>query len=83
MSDAGLDAFKASGAYDDFEKIPLHGAFLIDARGDVRWQDVSAEPFTETAFLLGEAKRLLAQPAWRDEARASAAPPPPAPRAGS
>jgi peroxiredoxin len=83
VSDAGLGAFRAAGAFDDFEKIPLHGAFLVDARGDVRWQDVSAQPFTDTAFLLAEAKRLLAQPAWRDGARASAAQPPPGPRAGS
>jgi len=39
--------------------MPLHATFLIDARGEVRWQDVSAEPFTDAAFLLEEAKRLL------------------------
>jgi peroxiredoxin len=91
VSDSGLGAFKAYRAYDDFETVPLHGTFLVDARGDVRWQDISAEPFTDTAFLLAESKRLLAQPAWREAesaqtpgpARASAAPPRPGHRAGS
>jgi peroxiredoxin len=61
-SDAGLDAFRRYHCYDDFEQKPLHGTFLIDARGRIRWRDVSHEPFTDTAFLLAEAKRLLAQP---------------------
>ena len=61
VSDAGLEVFKRYHAYDDFEKAPLHGAFLIDGRGMVCWQEISAEPFTNTKFLLAEAKRLLAQ----------------------
>jgi peroxiredoxin len=59
VSNENLDVFKAYRAYDDFEKMPLHGTFLIDGNGMVRWQDISFEPFTETQFLLGEAKRLL------------------------
>jgi hypothetical protein len=38
----------------------LHGTFLIDEEGLVRWQDISYEPFMDTKFLLEEAKRLLA-----------------------
>jgi len=53
--------------YDDFEKVPLHGTFLVDALGDVRWQDVSHEPFTEIDFLLKEAKRLLANDSAKSE----------------
>jgi peroxiredoxin len=59
VSNENLDIFKAYRAYDDFEKMPLHGTFLIDGNGLVRWQDISFEPFTETKFLLSEAKRLL------------------------
>ena len=59
VSNENLDIFKAYRAYDDFEKMPLHGTFLIDGNGLVRWQDISFEPFTATQFLLGEAKRLL------------------------
>lgn len=63
LSDYDLKVFKAYRAYDDFEKMPLHGAFLIDGKGRVRWQDISYQPFKEPRFLLGEAKRLLAQDA--------------------
>lgn len=66
LSDYDLKVFKAYRAYDDFEKMPLHGAFLIDGKGRVRWQDISYQPFKETSFLLAESKRLLKQ----DEASA-------------
>ena len=59
LADPELATFRAYRVYDDFEKIPLHGTFLVDVSGDVRWQDVSHEPFTEVDFLLKEAKRLL------------------------
>ena len=61
-SDAGLEAFRRYHCFDDFEKAPLHGTFLIDGQGRIRWQDIGAEPFTDAAFLLTESKRLLAQP---------------------
>ncbi|HRX77472.1 MAG TPA: redoxin domain-containing protein [Pirellulaceae bacterium] len=56
-----LDIFQAYRAYDDFEKKPLHGTFLIDAEGLVRWQDISYEPFMDAEFLLKESHRLLSQ----------------------
>ena len=59
--------FKKVHGYDDFEKVPLHGSFLVDASGDVRWQDVSHEPFTKIDFLLKEAKRLLANDSAKNE----------------
>ncbi|MEX2558442.1 MAG: peroxiredoxin family protein, partial [Pirellulales bacterium] len=62
VSDAELSVFKAYRAYDDFENMPLHATFLIDAEGLVRWHDISYEPFTDTRFLLGESKRLLSTP---------------------
>ena len=61
LSNASLEVFKQYRAYDDFEKLPLHGTFLIDRAGLVRWQDISYEPFEEVEFLLNESKRLLAQ----------------------
>jgi peroxiredoxin len=63
LSDPTLKTFKAYRAYDDFEETPLHGTFLIDPEGKVRWQEISYEPFMAPKFLLDEAKRLLAQPA--------------------
>jgi peroxiredoxin len=59
VSDESLKTFKAYRAYDDFEKMPLHGTFLVDGAGKVRWQDISYEPFTDMKFLLGESSRLL------------------------
>jgi peroxiredoxin len=59
LSDAALDSFKAFRAYDDFEKAALHGTFLVDGQGLVRWQDINFEPFTNTTFLLAESTRLL------------------------
>ena len=61
LSDTSMKVFKKYRAFDDFEDIPLHGTFLIDGDGMVRWQDISYEPFEETGFLLKEATRLLNQ----------------------
>src|SRR5262249_18614208 len=55
VSDHELKTFKVYRAYDDFEHMPLHGTFLIDGDGMVRWQDISFEPFREPKFLLAEA----------------------------
>ncbi|MEX2187078.1 MAG: redoxin domain-containing protein [Pirellulales bacterium] len=60
-SDASLNVFRQYRAFDDFEQTTLHGTFLIDAKGFVRWQDISYEPFNDPDFLLKEAERLLAQ----------------------
>ena len=67
LADPELATFRAYRVYDDFEKVPLHGTFLVDALGDVRWQDVSHEPFTEIDFLLKEAKRLLSNDSAKSE----------------
>ena len=67
VADPKLATFRAYRAYDDFEKAPLHGTFLVDASGDVRWQDIGHEPFTEIDFLLKEAKRLLANESAKTE----------------
>jgi len=59
LSDKSLKTFRAYRAYDDFEHMPLHGTFLVDAAGKVRWQDISFEPFTDLKFLEAESQRLL------------------------
>jgi peroxiredoxin len=66
LSDASHHVFKRFRCWDDFENQPLHGTFLIDARGRVRWQDIGYEPFTEAEFLLEESKRLLELPVDQD-----------------
>ena len=59
LADAEMEHFRRYRAYDDFEDMPLHGTFLVDGQGRVRWQDVSYEPFMEWEFLLEESQRLL------------------------
>jgi len=38
----------------------LHGTFLVDGGGRIRWQDISYEPFMHPGWLLAECRRLLA-----------------------
>lgn len=59
MADPQQEVFKKYACWDDFEQQPLHGTFLIDGSGLVRWQDIGHEPFNDADFLLEEAKRLL------------------------
>ena len=60
LSDESLASFKQYRAYDDFEKQPLHGTFLIDRNQHIRWQDINYNPFMEPDWLLEECTRLLA-----------------------
>jgi AhpC/TSA family len=57
LSDAKLDAFKAYRCVD-FKNQPLHGTFLIDPQGAVRWRQISDRPFNDPVFVLGQAKQL-------------------------
>jgi peroxiredoxin/tetratricopeptide (TPR) repeat protein len=59
VADPDMAVFRQYRCYDDFEKVALHGTFLIDAKGLVRWQDISYEPFLDVEFLLKESTRLL------------------------
>ena len=61
VSDESLETFRKYRCYDDFEETALHGTFIIDSKGLIRWQDISYEPFMEVDFVLKEAQRLFAQ----------------------
>ena len=58
LADAKLEVFKAYRTFDDFEDQPLHGTFLIDAKGMVRFQRISADPFLEVEFIKAETARV-------------------------
>ena len=58
LADPKLELFKLYQAYDDFESQPLHGTFLIDAQGNVRFQRISADPFLDVEFIKAEAGRV-------------------------
>ncbi|MEM1443252.1 MAG: peroxiredoxin family protein [Verrucomicrobiota bacterium] len=59
LADPSLDQFRAFRAYDDFEEMALHGTFLLDETGHIRWQEISHEPFMHPDWLLEECRRLL------------------------
>lgn len=58
LSDPKMELFKSYRAFDDFEDVPLHGTFLIDPKGGVRFQRIGAEPFLDVDFLKTEASRI-------------------------
>jgi peroxiredoxin len=59
LANPDLKTFKSWKAFDDFEDMALHGTFLVDATGKLRWMDTGFAPFTDAKFVLGEALRLL------------------------
>jgi peroxiredoxin len=61
VADPELNVFRKYRCFDDFEQQPLHGTFLVDGQGRIRWQDISYEPFMDPEFVLKEAQRLLGQ----------------------
>ena len=58
LADPRLSTFKTYSAFDDFEDQPLHGTFLIDGQGQVRFQRISADPFLDVEFIKSEAARV-------------------------
>lgn len=59
LSDEYKDGFQTYGAYDQLDGELLHGVYLIDPEGRVRWAERGPEPFLNMEFLLREASRLL------------------------
>jgi peroxiredoxin/Flp pilus assembly protein TadD len=58
LADPSLDQFKVFKVFDDFEDRPLHGTFFVDARGKIRHQRITADPFLDVDFLKGEVGRV-------------------------
>ncbi len=59
VADPEMNVFREYRCFDDFEKDALHGTFIVDPSGNVRWQDISYEPFMDVDFLIKEGTRLL------------------------
>jgi len=83
LADPDHEVFKQYRAYDDFEDTALHGTFLVDGAGRVRWMDISYEPFMDWEFLLAESERLLDLPVRSEGQRAVQAESPLTPRASA
>lgn len=60
VSDAAGKAFRAYGCFMDE---PLHGTFILDGKGQVRWQAVSVSPYMAVDSLVAEVERLTSAPA--------------------
>lgn len=58
IADPDLVLFRRYKAFDDFEGMPLHGTFLIDPEGNVRYQEVSYQPFFDVEFIIDELHRV-------------------------
>lgn len=58
LADPRHEVFKGYRVFDDFENQPLHGTFLLDNQGRVRFQRISADPFLDVDFLKAEAERI-------------------------
>jgi peroxiredoxin len=57
LADADHDVFKKYGCYDG---APLHGVFIIDERGEIRWQTIGDTAFMDVDTVLRIAKNLRA-----------------------
>ncbi len=58
LADPSLELFHTYRCFDDFEDQPLHGTFLIDGQGNVRYHNISYEPFLDVEFIEDEARRV-------------------------
>lgn len=50
---------------DGHDHAALHGTFLLDEQGRVRWKQIADHPFQDAEWLLQEAKRLLGRKGHR------------------
>lgn len=50
--------FRALGAYDEFDDLPLHGTVYVNPAGKVLWKDVGDSPFEDIRFFIRETSRL-------------------------
>ena len=52
LADPELGRFKEWGAWDGFGGRPVHGTFVTDAAGKVRWQRTGTEPFYDAGAVV-------------------------------
>lgn len=58
LADPSLEVFQRFRCHDDFEGAPLHGIFLIDRDGMVRYRRISSDPFLDIEFVKRELARM-------------------------
>jgi peroxiredoxin len=58
LSDTSGSVRRAYKAYDEFEKLDLHAAILVDREGRTWWFRAGGDPFDDVAFLKTEVARM-------------------------
>lgn len=53
-----LDQYKAYNVYLSQHRVPLHGTFVLDPQGRVRWREVSDRPFVDLDTLLRDIRLI-------------------------
>lgn len=61
LCDPKLTQFKAYHSFDDFADTALHGTYLVDGKGAVRWHDISHLPYMDIQGLLDTSPGHLAR----------------------
>jgi peroxiredoxin len=57
LADAAHQTFKRYGCTDASEA-PLHGTFVLDGDGKIRWKEIGMEPYMDVEKVLAEVARL-------------------------
>jgi len=58
LADAGREAFAAWGVMDEFHGDAIHGVFVLDAAGRLRWRHLGVEPYMMVADVLAAVEEL-------------------------
>lgn len=59
LSDESQACFASWHCHDAFLNKAMHGTFLVDPEGFIRWSDISNEPYSHPEFLVEECGRLM------------------------
>lgn len=58
LADPAQQAFQAWGVIDQFYGDPIHGVFILDAAGRLRWRHLGVEPYMDVDEVLSAAAEL-------------------------
>ncbi len=62
LCDPKLTQFKAYHSFDDFADTALHGTYLVDSEGRLRWHDISHLPYMDIESMLRTCEKLVNSP---------------------
>jgi peroxiredoxin len=58
LADNEKQAFRSWGVHDQFFDSPIHGVFIVDGAGRLRWRHLGAEPFTHVSEVLAACEAI-------------------------